>query len=288
MLRQSTKSLLGSLLLGLLCLPAIAHEDKPHDAAPPTGDVPQLLSVANSAVAKIGELVTAQKLDGVHEQTDLLNGALKALAANVGGSADQKKRLESALRQVSAAADGVHEAADGAQQKKAETEAKKLAAAMKLLQAQIPASAAKAAASPAPAPSADASDDVGAVKNVLAAYKQGLEQLDVSKLGHLFTADSQVFESGGVEGTFANYLEHHIGPELAEFSEFSFRDYAVDVRLELPYAFTTETYVYRIVLKADGRIFEKKGLATSVLKKTAAGWQIQQMHTSSRNLPKAK
>lgn len=282
MLRQSTKSLLWSLLLGSLCLPAIAHEDKPHDAALPAGDAAQLLSVANSAVAKIGELVAGQKLDGVHEQTDLLNGALKALAANVGGSADQKKRLESALRQVSAAADGVHEAADGAQQKKAETEARKLAAAMKLLQAQIPAGASS------PAPVADAPDDVIAVKNVLTAYKQGLERLDVSKLGHLFTADSQVFESGGVEGTFANYLEHHIGPELADFSEFSFRDYAVDVRLELPYAFTTETYVYKIVLKADGRIFEKKGLATSVLKKTAAGWQIQQTHTSSRNLPKAK
>ena len=287
MLRQSTKRLLWLMLLGLLCVPAFAHEDKPHDTAPPMGDAAQMLSVANDAVAKISELVVAQKLDGVHEQTDRLNAALKALAASDSGSPDQKRRLESAVRQVSAIADSVHDAADGAQQKKAEAEAKKLVAAMKLVQALLPATAPKAN-SPSPAPSADSRDDVGAVKSVLAAYKQGLEQLDVSKLGHLFTADSQVFESGGVEGTFANYLEHHIGPELAEFSEFSFRDYNVDVRLELPYAFTTETYVYKIVLKPDGRVFEKKGLATSVLKKTAAGWQIQQTHTSSRNLPKAK
>lgn len=275
------------MLLGLLCVPAFAHEDKPHDTAPPMGDAAQMLSVANDAVAKISELVVAQKLDGVHEQTDRLNAALKALAASDSGSPDQKRRLESAVRQVSAIADSVHDAADGAQQKKAEAEAKKLVAAMKLVQALLPATAPKAN-SPSPAPSADSRDDVGAVKSVLAAYKQGLEQLDVSKLGHLFTADSQVFESGGMEGTFANYLEHHIGPELAEFSEFSFRDYNVDVRLELPYAFTTETYIYKIVLKPDGRVFEKKGLATSVLKKTAAGWQIQQTHTSSRNLPKAK
>lgn len=286
MFRQSTKHLLRSMLLGLLCVPAFAHEDKPHDAAPPAGDAAPMLSVANETVAKINELVTAQKLDGVHEQTDRLHAALKAIAADNAGSADQKKRLESAIRQVSAVAESVHDAADGAQQKKAEAEAKKLTAAMKLVQALMPTTATKA--SDARPTEAESRDDIGAVKNVLAAYKQGLEQLDVSKLGHLFTADSQVFESGGVEGTFANYLEHHIAPELAEFAEFSFRDYTVDVRLELPYAFTTETYVYKIVLKADGRVVEKKGLATSVLKKTAAGWQFQQTHTSSRNLPKAK
>lgn len=131
-----------------------------------------------------------------------------------------------------------------------------------------------------------AADDAADVRAVLAAYMAGLEKLDVSHCAPLFTADSQVFESGGVEGTFANYLEHHIGPELEEFKEFSFRDYAVEVRLEPPYAFTTETYIYRIVVKEDGHAVEKKGLATSVLKKTAEGWKIFQTHTSARNLPK--
>ncbi len=131
-----------------------------------------------------------------------------------------------------------------------------------------------------------AADDTEQVKAVLSAYKSGLEKLDVSKLAPLFTPDSQVFESGGVEGTFTQYLEHHIGPELAEFKEFSFRDYKVDVRIELPFAFTTETYIYKIVLKEDGRVIEKKGLATSILRKTADGWKIIQTHSSSRSLPK--
>ena len=131
-----------------------------------------------------------------------------------------------------------------------------------------------------------AADDATEIKAVLAAYKDGLEKLDVSNLTPLVTADSQVFESGGVEGTFANYLAHHIGPELAEFKEFSFRDYKVEVRIELPYAFATETYIYKIVLKEDGRVIEKKGLATSILKKMAEGWKVLQMHNSSRNLPK--
>lgn len=144
---------------------------------------------------------------------------------------------------------------------------------------------------PAPAGSSAAmtqdASDVAAVKPVLLAYKAGLEALNVSGLTGLFTADSEIFESGGVEGNFARYLEHHIGPELAEFKEFSFRDYTVNVRIEGDYAFATETYIYRIVLKEDGRVVEKRGLATSVLKRMPDGWKIRLNHSSSRNLPKA-
>lgn len=130
------------------------------------------------------------------------------------------------------------------------------------------------------------SADVAAVKAVLKAYKTALEKLDAALATKLFTADAQVFESGGVEGTFADYLAHHIGPELGEFKEFSFRDYKVEVRLEPPLALATETYIYRIVFKEDRPAIEKRGVATSVLKKIDGGWKIIQTHNSSRNLPK--
>jgi ketosteroid isomerase-like protein len=134
-------------------------------------------------------------------------------------------------------------------------------------------------------PAADSSDH-DAIKAVLGAYNRALTSLDAAKAQDLFTADSAVFESGGVEGTFAHYLEHHIGPELAEFKEFSFRDYKVEVRLEPPVALATETYIYKIVLKEGDRVIEKRGVATSVLKKVAGEWKIIQTHTSSRNVPK--
>ncbi len=124
--------------------------------------------------------------------------------------------------------------------------------------------------------------DQGAIKAVLTAYNQALITLDAAKAKDLFTTDSAVFESGGVEGTYAHYLEHHIGPELAEFKEFSYRDYSAEIRLELPLALTTESYIYRIVLKADGRVVEKKAVTTSVLKKINGEWKIIQTHTSSR------
>ena len=130
------------------------------------------------------------------------------------------------------------------------------------------------------------SADVAAVKTVLKDYKNALERLDAGPTAKLFTADAQVFESGGVEGTFADYLAHHIGPELGEFKEFSFRDYKVEIRLEPPLALATETYIYKIVLKEDGRVIEKRGVATSVLKKIGGELKIIQTHNSSRNLPK--
>lgn len=126
------------------------------------------------------------------------------------------------------------------------------------------------------------SADQNAIKAVLAAYNLALTTLDAAKAKELFTADSAVFESGGVEGTYAHYLEHHIGPELAEFKEFSYRDYTVEVRLEPPLALTTESYIYRIVLKEGGKVIEKRAATTSVLKKADGKWKIIQTHTSSR------
>ncbi|HEX7632652.1 MAG TPA: nuclear transport factor 2 family protein [Lacunisphaera sp.] len=133
---------------------------------------------------------------------------------------------------------------------------------------------------------ADEAADLTAVRTAVALYKQSLETLDAAKASHLFTPDSQVFESGGVEGTYAHYLEHHIGPELAEFKEFTFRDYNLEVRLDPPFAITTESYVYRIVVKADGRVVEHQGVTTSVLKKINGEWRFLQTHSSSRALPK--
>lgn len=138
------------------------------------------------------------------------------------------------------------------------------------------------------APLCRASDaaDLAAIKTVVARYKDSMETLDAAKARDLFTADSQVFESGGVEGTYAHYLEHHIGPELAELREFIFHDYQLDVRLDAPFALTTESYLYRIVLKEDGRVVERQGVATSVLKKINGQWKFIQTHSSSRSVPK--
>lgn len=120
-----------------------------------------------------------------------------------------------------------------------------------------------------------------AVRWVLAAYKSAIERLDATGTERLFTADSTIFETGGVEGSYANYLAHHLGPELKEFKSFGFSDYKVDVRFEGPVALATESYNYRIET-GKGEVAERRGVATSVLKKVGGEWKILSMHNSAR------
>lgn len=122
-----------------------------------------------------------------------------------------------------------------------------------------------------------------AVKEVLKTYKSALENLDVSNTQHLFSEDATVFENGKYEGSYQNYLDNHIGPELGHFKEFSFNNYEVDVRMEGDIAVAFETYTYRIVIDGDEpRIIERQGVATSVLMNMNDTWKIIQNHGSSR------
>lgn len=127
-------------------------------------------------------------------------------------------------------------------------------------------------------------DETAAVTAVLSAYKSAVERLDATGTEQLFTADSAIFESGGVEGTYGNYLAHHLAPELKEFKSFAFSNYRISVRFEGPLALATESYNYRIEPKT-GEVAERVGVATSVLKKIGGQWKIVSMHNSSRRPP---
>ena len=128
-----------------------------------------------------------------------------------------------------------------------------------------------------PASSADAA----AVRKVLGDYKAAIERLDARGTERLFTADSAVFETGGSEGRYADYLSHHLAPELKAFRSFRFTNYKVDVRFVGSAALATETYGYRIETD-KGEAHERLGVATSVLRKEKGRWKIVMMHNSSR------
>lgn len=121
-----------------------------------------------------------------------------------------------------------------------------------------------------------------AVKLVLKQYNNAIEKLDVIGTEKLFTVDSKIYESGGSEGNYAHYLEHHLAPEMKEFKSFTFSNYKVEVQVDGNYAFTTETYNYAIVIAKDNTEAKRKGVATSVLKKIKGEWKIMTAHSSSR------
>ena len=125
------------------------------------------------------------------------------------------------------------------------------------------------------------SADEAAVRNVLLQYQSSIQRLDATGTEKLFAPDSAIFETGGVEGTYANYLAHHLTPELGEFKSFTFSDYKVDVRFEGPVALAAESYKYRIETK-EGVVAERLGVTTSVLKKVDGQWKILVSHNSAR------
>jgi ketosteroid isomerase-like protein len=121
-----------------------------------------------------------------------------------------------------------------------------------------------------------------AVRSVLAQYKSAIERLDATGTDSLFTKNSTIFETGGVEGNYSNYLAKHLGPELGHFKSFKFSDYKVEVHLLGPTAaHAIETYKYRIETKS-GETVERLGVATSVLTKENGRWKIVMMHNSGR------
>ena len=134
-----------------------------------------------------------------------------------------------------------------------------------------------------------ASADEAAVRAVLKQYQQAVQKLDTTGTSRLFVANSVVLESGSREGTYAHYRDHHLGPELKEFSSFTYSDYKVDVTVDGPYAFATDSYTYTIGLKnrpqdtVPPAPVRRRGVATSVLRKNAAGqWQFVSNHNSAR------
>lgn len=126
------------------------------------------------------------------------------------------------------------------------------------------------------------SRDADAIKDVLNSYKKSIEKLDTTGVSTLFVSDSKVYEQAKDEGTIGHYLQHHLGPELKVFKSFNFSDYKVDVTVTGDYAFSTESYLYTIVLAKDGSTIKSQGVATSVLRKTSQGWKIVMTHSSFR------
>ena len=149
--------------------------------------------------------------------------------------------------------------------------------------AQAPAAAHAHAHDPAHAPGRASTADEAQVRTVVTAYKDAMERMDVSQTLALFWADSEIFENGGVEGSFAYYLEHHLGPEFADLAGFDFRNHEMKVEVDGDTAFVSETYTYHITFKDSARApIERRGTATSVLRKRGDEWRFDVYHSSAR------
>lgn len=118
---------------------------------------------------------------------------------------------------------------------------------------------------------------------VASAYLEAMDTGSLDRAESLFARKSSIFEAGGEEGTWQHYREHHIGPELAEFSSFKTTrgKPEEEVSADGSMAFVAWPIEYRITLKA-GKVADSKGTVTFVMVREADAWRIRHLHWSSR------
>ena len=68
-------------------------------------------------------------------------------------------------------------------------------------------------------------------REVSAAYLAAIQARDLDAAGALFTRDSTIFETGGEEGTWQHYRDHHLGPELDAIKTFEFFDTQTEIEM---------------------------------------------------------
>jgi hypothetical protein len=105
----------------------------------------------------------------------------------------------------------------------------------------------------------------------------------------LFAKQSSIFETGGTEGTWNHYREHHIGPELDAVVSFetTLGEPEEDRSTDGSMAFVAWPIQYTIELK-DDTVIQSKGTVTFVLVEDDGRYRIRHLHWSSRKVKSEK
>ena len=122
-------------------------------------------------------------------------------------------------------------------------------------------------------------------KDVAAAYFAAIQASDLDAAGTLFAGESSIFESGGVEGTWQHYRDHHLGPEVDGIADFVItpKDPEVTTSEDATLAVITWPIGYTISLK-DKRTILSRGTVTFVLVQEKGAYKIRHLHWSSRRV----
>lgn len=126
---------------------------------------------------------------------------------------------------------------------------------------------------------ADESDEVRSIIEGMAVL---IESGDLDALGTIYAPGPgvHIIEGSGVNHGWEDYRDNHLRPELASYSNLSFRYFAIEpiVRDEVAFA------AFRYELKAETQSgpLNVAGRGTLVLEKMLGSWKIVHSHTSGR------
>ncbi len=121
---------------------------------------------------------------------------------------------------------------------------------------------------------------------VAEAYFDATTTSDLDAAGKLFARQSSVYETGGVEGSWEHYREHHLAPEIDAIESFTLKKKEPEIVKsgDGSLAFVAWPIEYTIVLE-DERVIDSKGTVTFLLVREDGQYKIRQLHWSSRRKP---
>lgn len=137
-------------------------------------------------------------------------------------------------------------------------------------------------AAPAAAP------ETAGITQWVAAYDAAFNAKDLEKLASFYHEAVTIYEGGGINNGWADYRDHHLGPELKAFENLKFTTSNVTVNAigrDPNVAYVTAAYT--LTAKMKDRDIDSGGLVTWLLVRSADGksWQIRHSHTSAKRRP---
>lgn len=133
--------------------------------------------------------------------------------------------------------------------------------------------------------SAQPSTEAQKIEEWLKGYDAAFLEKDLDKLATFYHPDVTIYEGAGVNDGWADYRDHHLGPELKSFENLEFghsnrRVHMLGDRAALAIS------EYFIKAKMKERLLDNVGRETLVLEKQSDGsWKIRHSHTSGRARP---
>lgn len=124
--------------------------------------------------------------------------------------------------------------------------------------------------------------EIAAVRALLEASAVASQAKNLRALDTLYAPDAwvQVIEGAGVNRGWVDYRDHHLGPELAEFQNFSYRYLEIEPQVRGDVAWAP--FRYEMSVDTQRGHVEAEGRGTAVLEKRNGRWLIVHLHTSGR------
>lgn len=126
-------------------------------------------------------------------------------------------------------------------------------------------------------PSGDEARVVATIEELFKATARG----DMAALDTLYAGDSlTVVEGAGINRGWADYRDHHLGPELKEMKNFQYRPFEIEAHV----AGGTTWAMFRYTLRATmgERALDLVGRGTAILERRGERWVVRHKQTSNR------